>query len=1081
MNADQVNHDAGKERIVAGDAPIRGDEDSPVAFALVEAKERDAILHRREDLFRGNLPGVEDLPDVESPEGKFGKLPDGVTVGLALSGGGIRSATFCLGILQVLSRMKFRNREDPETERAEEDVGNRSLLDRVDYLSTVSGGGYIGSWLVASYLRSRCGRTGAAEQAGNGTHASAHSPAFLGETTEALHHLRAFSCYLATEPGMMKPDTWTMATIWARNTFLMQLMIVCCIVSVLLVKRFGAEVFCGLAIWMRGDGCCSAWESPVWWFVLALGVLSACYGLLTICREIDRFGTKKLDRALGQKAVVSSVVVPFLIAAWCFGFALWTVYFAGWTVVPVVQSWAHGFSGGKEQACTGIDIQWQLRCCRFLPGIWWLGGLAVCVGGISSLFAWRIMPGACTSRRVWLTCLTFLGCTALSTVAFFMLDNTLRDFGGFGGHCCHPACHASAGLPAPCGITSGGVPDESGQTSNMPLNVKQNLLRSHLGLLLLCMVSLNVVIMVGLVGRSARDDAREWFSRMGAWLWIFLLSWLCLHLLALVVPRIFFGCPPYGNLMKEGGKMTSVFGAWLLTTILSALAAKSPDTGVKHSSPPLWKDLLARFGPYVAFGGLFVLASLAVHVMMGKRDPLLTSFCLRTVFLLVGFLAGAWVLLLRVDLNEFSMNHFYRNRLVRCYLGASRVMDGEGPRRRPHSFTGFDYNDDLPLARFAYDPESYGEDCYRGPYPLICATLNSSQGGDPATQERRAESFVFTPNYVGSSFARPQLCQDGRHGGYRETWRYANEETSWKPTSATNLQSDNQQHNGLTLGTCVAISGAALSPNCGYHTLPVTAFLLTVVNARLGWWLPSPWKDEEASPAEPRGCFKWLRCLLAELGGAVSAGGEFIYTSDGGHFENLGLYELVRRRCGLIVLCDSEQDGDYKFFGLGTAIRRCRIDFNTEIAIDLTGLLEETEDDPPFRKSHCAVGSISYPADESRNLPASKGVLVYLKSSVTGDEPEDIRQYRARSPEFPHESTGEQFFGESQFESYRRLGEHVAKESLERVWNQSNRMPDSIPEFVRDLIGDHDRKVKAIQEGHDKSPKKRAPGVLSDF
>jgi hypothetical protein len=147
----------------------------------------------------------------------------------------------------------------------------------------------------------------------------------------------------------------------------------------------------------------------------------------------------------------------------------------------------------------------------------------------------------------------------------------------------------------------------------------------------------------------------------------------------------------------------------------------------------------------------------------------------------------------------------------------------------------------------------------------------------------------------------------------------------------------------------------------------------------------------------------------------------FVNLSDGGHFDNMGLYELVRRRCSFILLCDAEQDPEFKFEGLGSAIRKCRIDFGACVEID-TSLIRPGKGGKPSG-NHSAVGSIVY-------LDGSEGTLVYVKPSLTSDEPEDVTQYHQAHADFPHETTADQWFTESQFESYRALGFHAMEQTL---------------------------------------------------
>lgn len=216
-----------------------------------------------------------------------------------------------------------------------------------------------------------------------------------------------------------------------------------------------------------------------------------------------------------------------------------------------------------------------------------------------------------------------------------------------------------------------------------------------------------------------------------------------------------------------------------------------------------------------------------------------------------------------------------------------------------------------------------------------------------------------------------------------------------------------------TLGQAISVSGAAASPNMGYHTAPVTAFLMTLFNIRLGWWFPNPGRTNAMS-ASP-----WfsLRYLVAELLGGANDKSRFVMISDGGHFENLAAYELIRRRCRLVIVSDAECDVDMTFAGLGTLIRMCAVDCGVRITIDVAPIRPAAPGAPSAQR--WAIGSIDY------RDGGPEGVLVYLKAAMCGDEDTAVQQYKSSHPSFPHESTGDQFYGEDQFESYRRLGQDV--------------------------------------------------------
>jgi hypothetical protein len=230
----------------------------------------------------------------------------------------------------------------------------------------------------------------------------------------------------------------------------------------------------------------------------------------------------------------------------------------------------------------------------------------------------------------------------------------------------------------------------------------------------------------------------------------------------------------------------------------------------------------------------------------------------------------------------------------------------------------------------------------------------------------------------------------------------------------------------------MAISGAAASPNMGYHTSTALAFLMTVFNVRLGWWLPNTRGKAWQSSSPGFGLFY----LLNELLGQTNQERDYVYLSDGGHFENLGVYELVKRRCKVIVACDASEDHGMSFASLGSAIEKCRTDLGIDISIDVEEIRKRDSDG--YSSSHCKVGRIRY---DQVDKGVAEGVLVYIKSSLKAEVPTDVLRYRDRNEDFPHQSTADQWFGESQFESYRELGHHIAGEVFGVVRDPTSTSP----------------------------------------
>jgi len=386
-----------------------------------------------------------------------------------------------------------------------------------------------------------------------------------------------------------------------------------------------------------------------------------------------------------------------------------------------------------------------------------------------------------------------------------------------------------------------------------------------------------------------------------------------------------------------------------------------------------------------------------------------------SIVALAACLAALLLLAARVDINEFSLNAFYRNRLVRCYLGATR-FDPERHKRNPQNFTGFDDADDLPLAQLA-------EQGLKGPFHIVNCALNLGGSSDLALHTRHSAAFTLSPLHCGSAY--PSRDQQGKtvELGYVPTPMYGGE--SGAPT----------------LGQAIAVSGAAASPNMGYHTSPVTAFLLTLFNVRLGWWFPNPGPPSgKKAPDRPSPHFS-LSYLVAELFGGASDKSTFVMVSDGGHFENLAVYELLRRKCRVVIVSDGECDPMPSFEGLGTLIRMCEVDFGYRVTLDVAPIRPGAS---PWSTRRFAVGCIHY----GPGIP--DGILIYLKASLTGQEDTSVQQYKSSHPAFPHESTGDQFYGEDQFESYRRLGREIALE----VFAQAPHSPDIVT-FAASLLATH--------------------------
>jgi hypothetical protein len=304
----------------------------------------------------------------------------------------------------------------------------------------------------------------------------------------------------------------------------------------------------------------------------------------------------------------------------------------------------------------------------------------------------------------------------------------------------------------------------------------------------------------------------------------------------------------------------------------------------------------------------------------------------------------------------------------------------------------------------------------------------------------------------------------------------------------------------LDLATAMAVSGAAFSSNMGAQSIKPLTPTLALLNIRTGYWLRNPKRVRRAAafkrrPVEarlrdPMGMFKAGRNVLAnyyfllELFGRLDDTRKSVYLTDGGHIDNLGLYELLKRMCRVIVVVDAEADPEMAFGSFNDLVRYARIDLGVEIDLpwqQITNMsrktakaVDETGDAEKAKGPHCAIGRVVYPhRKEGHPGERREAVLVYIKASLTGDENDYVYHYRKRYSAFPHETTLDQMFSEEQFEAYRALGYHAAYGLFDRRDDFAKLDPAEFPEALKQaaLL---DRLFPRVTEGG-------APGNFQTF
>ena len=978
---------------------------------------------------------------------------------LCISGGGIRSATFALGIIQGLA--------------------GAGILEKFHYLSTVSGGGYIGSWLSSWVRRHPEGIKGVQAEL------TAAPKSKVAPEPRPLRHLRDYSNYLSPKLGLLSADTWTMAALYIRNLLLNLLVLVPVLAALLALPRLYENLLQGNqdTLGMPTIGAIT---------VLALAVAFAYIGL---ARPVKHGRESWSWRINTNGWFLALCVLPLTVAGFGISF-VWAEFVKGRVVLQDIIPYAAG----------GAAAMTLLPCAAYYARY------------SSASFAERRQSATRSGAGTFIWKLAAEGFAALvgfGTALGLLVLLALKVF----PEPLRPVPNINAYPP----ITRLLVP--------LPL---AELYACFAVPLVLLVFFVQASVFVGLSSIFNEDNDREWWGRAGALLLMVAILGGGASFIAVFGPVLLYQAPALFGAVGAGSG-----GAAALLGYSAKTSAKDKKSEKRSMSDTMTNAMLGLAVPIFA---LVLLAAVSLgtteilrlidfdhrrtpaieraekrsivdaqfvstitkgtqHKTYVQKDeikdvPLYSVEAMRAyhhldsvqrtdwpeLLFIFGVAGGAIFLSIFIGVNRFSMHGLYRNRLIRAYLGASRY------NRDPDRFTGFDENDNLQMYELRPQllwPSSFSDACAfvaqvaekraagvekciwdnlggkiqnrvsdamkaktypsslvaavtqrvnvliqtidlatgkadgnpiellkknrvqleatfkmlkplgaARPMHVVNTALNLVSGDNLAWQQWKAESFTVSPLHCGSLYL-----------GYRDSREYGGPD-------------------GISLGTAVTISGAAASPNMGYNSSVPLAFILTLLNVRLGAWLGNPGTAGERSftKGSPNGN---LVPLGYELSGNTNDRCPWVYLSDGGHFENLALYEMVLRRCRYIVVSDGGCDPTFTFEDLGNAIRKIRIDLGVPIEVDSREMFPRPKPGEPLRPgSYVATATIRYSAVDK---DAKDGLLIYLKPSVYKDEdlPRDVYNYAQQSEQFPHEPTSDQFFSESQFESYRALGQHV--------------------------------------------------------
>ena len=867
-------------------------------------------------------------------------------VGLALSGGGIRSSAVCLGVLQALN--------------------HHDLIRRIDYLSTVSGGGYIGCSFTATMTRAREFVFGKDSAAG-----SAAARAAEISDTPAVGHIRNYSNYL--------------------------------------IPAGARDLLTAMAIVVRGLVANLSLTLPVVLLLAALTILSnparsSLYARNLFGLRVDNEHLFSFLGGFGSK----------------FGFTLAGLALA---VLVLIGGFIHRLSSDVDRR----DFTGYLAGSAFVLGVvsdvaryvnvdHFGLTLAAALLGVALFLAWALRRSHLRPDRLqeFRGHLPTMGATYLVLVGLigffefqpFMIAEMFDVAEG--------GTDQAAGVVA--GVVTGWV--KSLAAIAAPIAAAVTVFRQQFADLLKGAASDMTSRILAYPAKAA-----VWIAGLALPLLIWI-GYLYLCYWGIANDKVLKASERQYDQYevmkwKEGGMQPASAKAdgSLVGKIQFNSEAKtlSAEIGSKDETKPSEKTLVTVTSHIPGW-------LLSASRPSGNADPARFSKAsfgnsetkfgnnvnlpMAALYLAVAIVVFILSLFLRPNAN--SLHRLYRDRLSKAFLFNPKYYADGGPARNQPSldqgrdFMPLDEEKISKLLNPGYPPSDHRQ--LVSPYHLINTALNI-QGSDFANRRgRNADFFVFSPLYAGSEAT-----------GY-----------------AAMAELENTQP-GLDLATAMAISGAAASSNMGSNSIRPLTPTLALLNVRLGFWLANPRYVSSASKPQHRSTPLYL---WSEISGRLYENADAVYLTDGGHIENLGVYELLRRRCKVIIAVDAEADAAMNFSALMTLQRYARIDLGIRIDLPWTPIRTHTlgwmtcnagkpVSPPPVASDgpHVAIGIIDYGAGE-------RGYLVYIKSSLTGDENDYIRDYARRHDSFPHESTGDQFFSEEQFEVYRALGFHITHEFL---------------------------------------------------
>lgn len=400
----------------------------------------------------------------------------------------------------------------------------------------------------------------------------------------------------------------------------------------------------------------------------------------------------------------------------------------------------------------------------------------------------------------------------------------------------------------------------------------------------------------------------------------------------------------------------------------------------------------------------------------------LTNFWL--TFSLTVLLCIAYLL---VDETVIGMHPFYRRRLASAFAVRRNRCASQANHPSGYKADSYQWEEDTELETYGA-PQRHGEKLK--PQVIFCAAAHCS---DPAETPpgRHVLPFTLSHDMVGGP------------------------EVGWCETRVLRDRMSHRLQKDLTVQTAMAVSGAAFASEGGAYRRPAN-LILALANARLGTWMANP--EQMADPGRP-----WwqarpprvrrLSYLVREIFGWYPKELPLMFVTDGSHYENLGLLELLRHRCTEIYCFDASSDTETFATSLGRSITLAY----DELGVTVTPRhperadprTDETNVEASDLRGRLATASVitadvAYPAQRPGDDPVP-GVLVIGRATLDPDTPWEIRRHAAAHPLFPHDATGDQWFDDRKFNAYTGLGRHVGQQAIKAMRTACTRPPGPQP------------------------------------